>query len=146
MTRLERLEPVQQFIDANERQRAENLAVGERRVAECEQRLGELVRYEADYRESYRQRVSGGMASVELRDYQAFLARLAEAVRQQAQVVATAKLDRDARRHQWQEAARRAKAVDHVVDNWRAEEQRAVARREQRETDERAQRKPAQHD
>lgn len=146
MSRLERLQPVQNVVDERERQRAEHLAAGEHRVTECEARLLELTKYEADYRENYRQRVSSGMSSVELRDYQAFLARLAEAVRQQTQLVASAKLDRDGRRAQWQEAACRAKAVDHVVETWRAEERRVSDRREQRDSDDRAQRKPPSTD
>ena len=38
----------------------------------------------------------------------------------------------------WQEAARRARALGHVVDKWRGEERLAVERQEQRDTDERA--------
>lgn len=141
MTRAQRLQPVQNVVDENERRRAEALASGEQRVAACEQRLAELTQYEADYRNAYRDRVAAGMASLELRDYQAFLAKLGEAVRQQRQLVLTAKSDRDAQRRQWQEAARRAKAIDHVMESWQAEDRRAAERRDQRDSDERAQRK-----
>jgi flagellar FliJ protein len=79
-----------------------------------------------------------------LRDYQAFLARLNEAIRQQHAVVQRARSERDAERVRWQEMARKAKALDHVVEQWNLEEQRARDRREQLETDERAQRKVKQ--
>jgi flagellar FliJ protein len=80
------------------------------------------------------------MSSAELRDYQVFLARLAEAVRQQALVVERAKVERDAQRAQWQQAAQRSKAVEHVIENWRAEDRKIAERKEQRDSDERAQR------
>ena len=146
MSRVARMQPVQNVVDKAEQQRAEQLAAGERRVAECEARLADLMKYEADYRNHYKQRVSAGMNSLQLRDYQAFLARLTEAVRQQAQLVHNAKAERDACRKRWQEAARRAKAVEHVVDKWQAEERRGLDRREQRDSDERAQRAPVKHE
>lgn len=140
MSRAQRLQPVQNVIDDNERRQAELLAGGEQRVAACEKRLSELTQYEADYKSNYQQRVAAGMSSFELRDYQAFLARLGEAVKQQQQLLINTKTERDVLRKNWQQAAQRAKAIEHVMDNWQAEEQRVVDRREQRDSDERAQR------
>jgi flagellar export protein FliJ len=68
-----------------------------------------------------------------------FLARLAEAVAQQKQIVSRMQLEFDAERKRWQAAAQKANAVRHVVDGWKADERRAGARREQHESDERAQ-------
>jgi flagellar FliJ protein len=144
MTRAQRLQPVQKVIDAAERQRAETLATSEARVTQSEHKLKELEQYRSDYQRAYNDRVSAGISSAGLRDYQLFLARLAEAIRQQTQAVATARLDRDQERQRWQDAARRAKAVDHVVENWQAEDRRDADRREQRDSDERAQR-PKRH-
>jgi flagellar FliJ protein len=147
MTRAQRLQPVQTFVDDNERRRAEDLALAEQRTAACEKRLAELKQYEADYRRNYRDRVAAGMASLELRDFQAFLAKLGEAVRQQELIVLNSQAERDAQRKHWQDAARRAKAIEHVMDNWQAEDRRAADRRDQRDSDERAQRKhPRSHD
>ena len=147
MTRAQRLQPVQTFVDDNERRRAEDFALAEQRTAACEKRLAELKQYEADYRRNYRDRVAAGMASLELRDFQAFLAKLGEAVRQQELIVLNSQAERDAQRKHWQEAARRAKAIEHVMDNWQAEDRRAADRRDQRDSDERAQRKhPRSHD
>jgi flagellar biosynthesis chaperone FliJ len=49
-------------------------------------------------------------------------------------------LERDQERQRWQDAARRAKAIDHVVENWQNQDRRDADRREQRDSDERAQR------
>jgi flagellar FliJ protein len=145
MTRAGRMQPVQRIMDAGERTQAEKLAVSETRVAESERKLKELEQYRADYQRAYTDRVAAGMGSASLRDYQLFLARLAEAVRQQTQAVAMTRADRDRELKRWQDAARRAKAIDHVVENWQAEDRRDADRREQRDSDERAQRrKPSQ--
>jgi flagellar FliJ protein len=59
-------------------------------------------------------------------------------------LVQRARIEREHERTRWQEAATRAKAVDHVMERWRLEERHALDRREQRESDERAQRKVQQ--
>lgn len=140
MTRTQRLAPVQDVVENAEKRLASSLAGCEKRVADAEAKLQELTRYRAEYEQQYAQRVAGGMSVMELRDYQAFLARLTEAIRQQQSVVQRARADRDMEKLRWQDAAKRAKALDHVVTQWQAEERRSADRREQRETDERAQR------
>ncbi len=140
MTRSQRLAPVQDVIEGAERKLAQSLAVHERRVQEAQKKLEELTRYRGEYEKQLTGRVASGMGVMELRDYQAFLGRLSEAMRQQQSVVARACADRDAERVRWRDAARRMKAIDHVVDQWQSEERRIADRREQHEIDERAQR------
>ena len=140
MTRTKRMAPVQTLFDDNERRLAQSLAAYERRVSESETKLSELERYRAEYEKQFAQSAGRGMSATELRDYQAFLARLNEAIRQQRTLTQRAQIERDAERLRWQEAARRAKALGHVVESWKAEERRALDKRDQRETDERAQR------
>jgi len=140
VSRVRRMQPVQTVVDEKERQRAELLASGEQKVAAGEKRLAELTQYEADYRNGFNNRVSAGMSSLELRDYQMFLSKLAEAIRQQGQMVDSARQERDAQRTEWQHAAQRAKAVENVIGHWQAEERSAFDRREQRDSDERANR------
>ena len=142
MTRAKRLEPVQDIVGDAERRLAQSLAAHERRVAEGEVKLQDLQRYKSEYERQFTQRAGTGMGVTDLRDYQAFLARLTEAIRQQHGVVQRLRVERDTERSRWQEAAKRAKALDHVVERWQLEERKALDRREQRETDERAQRRP----
>jgi flagellar FliJ protein len=142
MSRAKRLEPVQDLVSDAERRLAQSLAAHERRVVEAEAKLQDLQRYKHEYERQFTERAGSGMGVAGLRDYQAFLARLGEAIRQQHSIVVRARSERDAERLRWQEAARRAKALDHVVERWQLEERKALDRREQRETDERAQRRP----
>jgi flagellar protein FliJ len=133
------MEMVQRVVDDNERQRAERLAASEKRVSECEAKLAELESYQASYARDFVSRAGAGIGAVGLRDYQTFLARLTEAVRQQTQLLTRARAERDAERLNWQNAAQRAEAVGQVVKRWQTEDRRAIDRQEQRESDERAQ-------
>lgn len=140
MTRAKRLQPVQDLMDDTERKLARSVAVFEKRLHDAELKLTELERYQGEYQRQLTERTGQGIGVMGLRDYQAFLGRLGDAIRQQRSVVQRAASDRDAERLKWQAAARRARAIDHVVDQWQAEERRASDRREQIEIDERAQR------
>jgi flagellar FliJ protein len=140
MSRAKRLEPVQHLVTDAEHRLARSFAASERKVAEAEAKHGELERYRAEYQQQLAHRATQGMTVTDLRDYQAFLARLNEAIRQQYAVVLRARADRDAERVRWQEAARSVKTIDRVADRWRAEERHQQDRKEQRESDERAQR------
>lgn len=142
MTRSQRLAPVQNVMDNSERRLAQSLAAHERRVLEGENKLQELTRYRSEYEQQLQARAGGGIGVTELRDYQAFLARLTEAMRQQQSVVQRLRADCEAERLRWQDAAKRAKALDHVVTQWQTEERRVADVRDQRDTDERAQRSP----
>ena len=142
MKRSDRMQPVQRVISDAERQQARRLAACERLVTEAEAKLTELTRYHEDYCRNFQARAGAGMAGIGLRDFQTFLARLDAAIRAQAEVVESTRARRDAERSSWQQAATRSKAVEHVVDRWRAEERQASDRREQKETDERALHRP----
>jgi flagellar FliJ protein len=141
MKRAKRLEPVQQIVDDAQRRLALSVAAFEKRVLEGEAKLQELQRYKGEYEQQFSQRAGRGIGATDLRDYQAFLARLAEAIRQQQALVTRARAEHQAERVKWQEALKRSKALGHVVERWQAEERHMNDRRDQRESDERAQRK-----
>lgn len=141
MQRAKRLEPVQHIVDEAQKRLAMSVAAFEKRWLDGEQKLDELVRYKAEYEQGFQQRATGGIGVAELRDYQAFLARLAEAIKQQQALVNRARAEHEAERVKWQEALVRSKALGHVVERWQAEERHVIEQREQRESDERAQRK-----
>jgi flagellar FliJ protein len=140
MTRSKSIAPVRKVMEDTERERAQAMAKARRRVAEAEAKLHELSRYHVDYATSFSRVASEGLISTALRDFQVFLARLAEAERQQERIVARAREDLAAETHRWQEAAQRSKALGLVVERWSCEERRQDERRDQLETDDRAQR------
>ena|SRR5579862_5545336 len=140
MKRAQRLQIVQRVVDDQERCRAEALAGSERRLSESEAKLQELEGYHASYLRDFTLRAESGMDGVMVRDYQAFLARLEEALRQQHLVVVRARAQRDGEWQTWQGAAQRAEAVGQMLKRFQTEEERALDRHEQHESDERSQR------
>nr|PZN60976.1 MAG: flagellar export protein FliJ [Pseudomonadota bacterium] len=140
MSRAGRMAPVQQLFGNAERDRARELGEAQRQLAEAEARLDELRNYAGEYRDAFRKRAEDGTGIRKLRDFQAFLARLDEAIRQQELIVAQARERVVGSRRNWQGAAQKVKAVDAVVERWQREDLRAGERREQKESDERAQR------
>ena len=138
MKRAQRLEMVQNVVDDLERRRAEALASSERRVSESEAKLAELESYQASYVRGFQVRAGSGIDASLARDYQAFLARLEEAIRQQIQVVTRTRAQRDSERQNWQGAAQRAEAVGQMVKRFQTEEVRAADKLEQQESDERS--------
>jgi flagellar FliJ protein len=134
------MQTVERVVSDVERKRAEALALCERRVSESETKLVELETYQKTYASQFNGRASAGIGAAGLRDFQTFMARLADAVKQQTQIVIKARADRDAELKTWQKAAQRAEAVGGLVKRWQHEEQRDDDRREQKDSDERAQR------
>jgi flagellar FliJ protein len=144
MKRAQRLEMVQNVVDDQERRRAEALASSQRRVTECEAKLAELQSYHESYVRGFAIRAESGIDAAMARDYQAFLARLEEAIRQQTQIVTRTRAQRDGEMQIWQGAAQRAEAVGQMVKRFQSEEARVLDRREQVESDERSARAWAQ--
>lgn len=140
MTRSERMAPVQQVFEVAERDRARELGDAQRELAAAEARLEELRTYQGEYQLAFQKRAEKGTSIRSLRDFQAFLARLDTALRQQEQRVAQAREQVAGSRRSWQGAAQQVKAVDSVVERWQMAEVRAGERREQKDADERAQR------
>ena len=140
MKRSERLEIVKKVVDDFERRKAEALAACERRVAESEKKLADLEAYRDGYVRDFQLRAKAGINAAAARDYQVFLSRLDEALRQQTQAVIGTRAQRDAELQNWQDAAQRAEAIGQTVKRWQGEERHALDRREQIETDERSQR------
>jgi flagellar FliJ protein len=134
------MEPVRQVLGGAERARARDMGAAQRSLSAAEQRLQELQQYHLDYLNGFQRNAKAGANALALRDFQQFLGRLEEAVRQQEQIVAQARQSVAGSTAQWQSAARRVKAVDSVVGKWQGEERRREGRLEQKEMDERAQR------
>jgi len=140
MSRADQLDLVQQVATRTERERAERLAEAERNAIEAEQKLVALERYRNEYEEQLAQRGAGGVDISGVREFQAFLARLGEALAAQRQVLAATRAARDQMLDSWREAAQRAQVVQTLADRWQTEVRREEDRRDQRENDELAQR------
>ena len=138
--RVERLDVVQQVTSRNERERAERLAEAERNAIEAEQKLVALERYRNEYESQLATKGAAGTDISGVREFQAFLARLGDALVAQRQVLAQARAARDEMLGAWRQAAQKAKVVETLAERWQDEARRDEDRRDQRESDELAQR------
>jgi len=139
MKKTERIGMVRRVVDDIERRKAQALAACEQSVLAAQAKLDELEAYRAAYVRDFARRAESGMSGAGVREYQVFLTRLEEALRQQAQILSQARLQRSTELESWRNAARRAAAVGNLASHWQVEEQRAVDRLEQKESDERSQ-------
>jgi flagellar FliJ protein len=137
--RSERMAPVQRVLGSAEKERARDFGSAQREKEEAEKRLKDLQQYHDEYLLGFEQRARTGQSASALRDYQLFLARLKDAIKQQEQVVQQSCEAVAGSRQRWQSAARQVKAVDSVVDRWQGDERRLADRLDQKDSDEHAQ-------
>jgi len=134
--RAQRLRPLHELAEQNERSCALRVADCERRIAAGEQRYQELVRYHLEYQQLFHARASGGAPMRSLREQQVFIARLAEAVRAQRALVEVLRAEAAQLQEQWRNAATRRQAVGKVIEHARSEDIMTQEKRQQRELDE----------
>lgn len=141
--RSERLKPVQKLADMGESEASRDLGRSQQALSEQEARLEQLRQYREEYRGMFE-----GERAVDprrLRDERAFLARLDDVIRQQEEVVRSNMEAYERQREGWIEARSRVNALDRAAERYRATESRDRDRREQKEQDEQAQRRPTNH-
>jgi flagellar FliJ protein len=141
MSPTKRLQVVQRVTDEKQRQQARRLTQSRARVAQCEAKLKELQGYQESYVRDFDQRAASGIAGAGIREFQAFLAKLAEAVQQQRELLRKAQAESESEQTNWQGAAQRSQIMDKVVERYTARDTKARDQREQRESDDRGQRK-----
>ena len=134
----QQMQVVKHVVSDREQRQAQRFAASRNKVAQCEARLTELQGYHDSYQQGLAQRMAQGIGVTALRDYQAFLAKLADAVRQQHDIVLRARSESDTQRRLWQGAAQRVKVIDKVIEKRALQLHRIESAHDQRETDERA--------
>jgi flagellar FliJ protein len=130
------MQPIKALADTRERDAGVGVAAARRVLEDREKQLEQLRAYRSEY--ASRAAHEGAADAVRLQNYHAFLARLGDAIRQQEELVATAREELERTTAAWQERRIEAASLGKVVERIAEGEQKAGERREQRETDERA--------
>lgn len=145
MTRSERLTPVTQIAEKRERDAIRIMGECQRSVDDHEKRLIELKAYRDEYCERLRNAGSKGIDPSRLNDYTIFIRKLDEAIVFQGQQITSVKKIYERKKAEWMVLRTKSQALDKVVDKYKKEERRQEDKREQNESDERAQylRRPA---
>lgn len=140
MTRARRLEPVHAIAHDTERTCAVRVGAAERKLHEAQGREQDLRRYRDEYRAAFETRAKRGLDARNLREYQAFIAKLGAAI--DAQQALLQQLDRecDRERADLGVAITRRMALGKIIERINTEERTMDERRNQRDSDERAQR------
>ncbi len=137
MSRARRLQPIAELAGHDADAAAQVLAQARDRVAAERRRLNELE----TYRDDYGARFGGGvMRGGSLRDFQAFIAQLNQAIAEQERVLHGLEQELAQYEQTWRDKRTRAQAMERVVEVHRRSERRASERREQQAADEHASR------
>jgi flagellar FliJ protein len=107
-------------------------------LMDADRKLETLLDYRADYQAKYRDSVAAGIDSGGWQNFHLFLGKLEAGIESaRAQADAAREAARQAQA-QWQEQQRKLKAYGVLAERHEREQQSIAARREQRETDDRA--------
>ena len=139
MNRSRQFKPVVDHAQQLEKEAAQALGEANRQVSAAVAQLAQLRGYRQEYLDHYRAMgEQGGVDPGRLRDYQAFLAKLNNAMAQQNEAIDAAKQQREEVRRFWLAKRGRSKALDGVLKRYIEEEAYAETRKEQREIDDRS--------
>src|SRR5690554_2208620 len=133
-----RLQPVMDLARSGADAATVRLAQAMQAAMDADRKLKTLLDYRAEYQAKFRDSVASGIDSGSWNNFHLFLGKLEagiEAARKQADAAREAAKQAQA---QWQEHQRRLKAYGVLAERHEREQQAIAARREQRETDDRA--------
>jgi flagellar FliJ protein len=112
-----------------------------RAVTDAKEKLTLLTDYRDDYARGFQEKMAFGFTPMAHRNFQAFMDKLDQAISGQQQVIADAERRADVERAAWRECERKRISYDALATRARTAEDKKVAKREQKETDELAARK-----
>jgi flagellar FliJ protein len=138
MTKSERFKPLVRMAESKELDAAKELGDCARILKEKQAGLDELRHYRQEYAQRFQQDGAAGISARKVRDYQAFLATLDRGIEEQRKVVDQAARNLEEKKQQWSTKRTRTKALDNAVARFKDDERQTQARREQKESDERA--------
>ncbi len=138
MKRSSRFKPVVKVEHNRERTAARHFGHCQQQLSAHQQKLEELIGYRAEYQERYVKSMKQGTDGTTIQEYRAFLVKLDRAIAQQEQLILKSEGEVSTSRQHWMQKRTRTKAIDTLVDKIKADENRQVDRKEQRESDERA--------
>jgi flagellar FliJ protein len=141
VTRSQRLQPLARIADRRQQEAARRLQRLREELSRHEARLAQMRAYRQEYVGRYLAAARAGMRAEQIKEYQAFLARLDQAVGQLERVVEQTRQQCEQRATDWVETRVRSRVIDQAIARYRDQEELTERRREQKESDERSQRR-----
>lgn len=116
------------------------LAESQQRLQHAETQLIQLQDYMLEYQQQFTQAGQRGLTTDQLRQHQAFIGRLEQAMRQQHETIRVARQQLEQVKQYWQSVYARYKGIQKLTDKAVYSEQALRDKREQQAIDERSQR------
>lgn len=135
MSRSKRLNLVLDLAGRKENKAAEAFEMARRLWTEDQEKMQDLQRYYNDYEHAFT-RPAARMRAQDIVQQRGFLTQLAEALRQQQQVVDHRRSIADNKQSDWQSARLKRRALEELIGRLKADEQRALTRKEEKMLDE----------
>lgn len=142
MKRSKRMQPVHRLASERATDLARAYAARREALEQESERMVQLRGFHREYKQKLVVSAGRGIDAYRLRDYNAFLARIEEAISHQQQSLARLQAEVDGLQLTWLEQWGNARALEQLLARYHREEQRADAARDQRLHDELAQRPP----
>jgi flagellar FliJ protein len=136
-----RFQPIQKIASHKERKAAAVLGESLKQREAARLRLEELRQYRAEYLERFGHATQAGLSSRQMLEYQVFITKLETAITQQEEIVKQSQQVCDSSKAQWRGRYTKSKAMENVVGRMQKAERADNNRKEQSESDDRAQRK-----
>ena len=133
--RSQRIKPLHRLALNKEQVAARDLGTSLRGVEQCRVQLRQLYQYREDYRQQFNRQASNGINGDFLRQYEAFMKQLDQAISEQQRQLALMEKECQQTKQHWCERRTRSKVLEKVMGRFINEEHHHQARAEQRETD-----------
>lgn len=140
MNASDRFKPVRKVAANREASAARQFGKSQQQHREEADKLENLRQYHAEYLARFQESASNGMNASQLREYQAFMSKLEQAIADQEQIVRQSQQNCTEHKARWTEKHIRTKVVDKAIDRMEKTEQKARDAQEQKISDELAQR------
>ena len=134
MTRSKKLKPVVQHVDKREQNALQAVAFSQQQLRQQQLRLQQLIDYKQEY--IAQQARPQTCSSLQMQEFQRFLAQLDDTISRQQQVVAMAERELDIKRNHWKLSRSKSEAMHKVVDRIQSNEQKKADKVEQKLMDE----------
>lgn len=144
MRKEQRLDTYRQSLDQTKNERAARVLDANQRVGSARLRLEELKRYRDEYARALPTRFAQGLGAAALLDYQSFMSRLTTAINTQQDVLRRTQQEWSFGVERLREVTVQHHAVSAIITRWQEDMRRLEQRRDQRASDERAQRSSPQ--
>jgi len=145
MSASDRFKPVLKVAENREATAAREFGLSRQKHQAEEDKLNSLREYHLDYMQRFKQAASVGINASQLREYQAFITKLEQAISEQEKVVQNTQRVSVQMKQQWQKTHVRTQSMDKAMNRMKADERRHQESQDQKMSDELAQRIKRSH-